>query len=169
MNITVNWGTKVISVPRAQLRLLQSSPTEIRELDSDDFRLALKALEADEGVACPDTHRHNTGVSVGGVTLARVIELINGYTVTFEDGQYAVNIVGSNNNISDRTNVNQVSVRSSNSSGLIAVNTGGGAQTGPNAAEIAAAVRANLLLELARLDVAVSTRSTIADIAAFAP
>jgi hypothetical protein len=65
-----------------------------------------------------DTHRHNTTVTVGGVTLARVIEIINGYTVTFEDGQYAVNLAGANSNVADVANVNQVSLRSANSAGL---------------------------------------------------
>jgi hypothetical protein len=48
-----------------------------------------------------------------------VIEIINDYTVTFEDGQYAVNLVGANSNIADRVNVNQVSVRAANSAGLV--------------------------------------------------
>jgi len=51
--------------------------------------------------------------------LARVVEIINDYTITFEDGQYAVNLVGANSNVADRVNVNQVSVRASNSAGLI--------------------------------------------------
>lgn len=116
--ISINWLTKVINVPRTDMSLVQASP-EIRELDLDDFRLTLKDLEDDEaGMPFLRTHNHNTTVSVGGVTLARVIEIINGYTVTFEDGQYAVNLVGANSNVSDVTNVNQVSVRSSNSAGL---------------------------------------------------
>jgi hypothetical protein len=57
-------------------------------------------------------------VSLGGLTYARVIEIINGYTITFEDGQYAVNLVGANSNVGDCVNVNQVSVRSANSAGL---------------------------------------------------
>ena len=121
MAITINWGTRVINVPRADMTLIQASP-EIRELDIDDFRLTLKDLEDDEaGMSFPATHNHVAPVTVGGVTLARIVELINGYTVTFEDGQYAVNLVGANSNISDKTNVNQVSVRSSNSAGLVQV------------------------------------------------
>ena len=53
------------------------------------------------------------------MTLARTVEIINGYTVTFEDGQYAVNLVGANSNVGDVVNVNQVSVRSANSAGLV--------------------------------------------------
>jgi hypothetical protein len=118
MATTVNWATKIINVGRADLLLIQASP-EIRQMDLDAFRLDLKALEAgEEGMSYLDTHTHNTTVTVGGVTLARVIEIINGYTVTFEDGQYAVNLVGANSNVADVANVNQVSVRSANSAGL---------------------------------------------------
>jgi hypothetical protein len=116
--LTIDWNTKIILVPRADMLLVQSVPTEIRELDIDAFRLELKSIEAGEGMPFVDTHRHNAPVTVGGVTLARVVEIINGYTITFEDGQYAVNLVGANSNISDVTNVNQVSVRSANSAGL---------------------------------------------------
>jgi len=119
MAITIDWGTKVISVPKADTTLIQSSPTEIRQLNLDTFRLILKDLEdSEEGMAYLRTHNHNTSVTVGGVTLARVVEIINGYTVTFEDGQYAVNLVGANSNVGDVVNVNQVSVRSANSAGL---------------------------------------------------
>lgn len=119
MAISINWGTKVINVPRADMLLLQTNPTEIRQLNLDTFRLELKDLEDSElGVTQLDTHRHNTSVTVGGVVLARVVEIINGYTVTFEDGQYAVNLVGANSNVGDVVNVNGVSVRSSNSAGL---------------------------------------------------
>ena len=121
MAISIDWGTKVISIPKADMTLVQSyPPVEIRELDIDAFRLALKDLEdGEEGMAFPNTHNHNTEVSVGGITLARVVEIINGYTITFEDGQYAVNLIGANSNIIDVLNPNQVSVRSSNSAGLI--------------------------------------------------
>lgn len=121
MAITINWATKVINVPKADLTLVQSVPTEIRSMDLNWFRLSLKDLEDDydQGIPFLDTHRHNTTVTVGGVELARVIEIINGYTVTFEDGQYAVNLFGANSNVADVTNVNQVSVRSANSAGLV--------------------------------------------------
>lgn len=120
MAISIDWGTRVINVPKADLTLIQSTPTEIREMNLDWFRLQLKDLEDDpEGMPFPDTHRHNTEVTVAGLTLARVIEIINGYTITFEDGQYAVNLVGANSNVADIVNVNQVSVRSFNSAGLI--------------------------------------------------
>lgn len=119
-SISVNWATKVIFVPRTYLTLIQPYPTEIRELNLNNFRLILKSLEDDEdGISYLQTHIHNTEVLLGGIVYARVIEIINDYTITFEDGQYAVNLVGANSNVGDRVNLNQVSVRSANSAGLI--------------------------------------------------
>jgi hypothetical protein len=119
MAISIAWGTKVIYVPKADTQIVQSLPTEVRQLNLNDFRLDLKALEAsEEGMPELDTHVHIAPITFGGVTLARVVEIINGYTVTFEDGSYAVNLVGANSNVADVTNVNQVSIRSSNSAGL---------------------------------------------------
>ncbi len=127
MAITINWATKVISVPKADMTLVQSSPSEIRELDVDAFRMTLKDLEDNvEGVPFSDTHTHNTEVTLGGLTLARVVAIIPPYTITFEDGQYAVNLVGANNNIADRVNLNQVSVRSNNSAGMIVTTSNSG-------------------------------------------
>jgi hypothetical protein len=120
MAISIDWANKIITIPRADLTLIQSTPVEIRELNLNLFRLELKDLEDNiEGMTFLDTHTHNTEVLLGGIVYARVIEIINGYTITFEDGQYAVNLVGANSNVGDRVNVNQVSVRSANSAGLI--------------------------------------------------
>lgn len=118
MAITVDWGTKVINVPKADMVLIQASP-EIRQLDVNTFRLALKDLEDDaEGMPHLNTHNHSPPVTVAGVPLARVVEIINGYSVTFEDGQYRVILVGANNNILDVANLNQVSIAPTNSAGL---------------------------------------------------
>lgn len=116
MAITINWATKVISIPQADLNFISGT---LYELDVNAFRLILRDLEDDsEGIPFDQTHSHNTEVTIGVIVFARFIEIINGYTITFEDGQYAVNLTGANNNISDVTNVNQVSIRSNNSAGL---------------------------------------------------
>ena len=123
--ITVDWKNKIIFVPKIAMTLVQSTPSVIYQLDLNVFRLTLKELEAEVidsgagGMSFEDTHQHNPPVTVGGVTLARVVEIINDYSVTFEDDQYAVNLVGANSNVGDRVNVNQVSVRSANSAGLV--------------------------------------------------
>ena len=117
--ITVNWGIKEIFVPKSEMILVQSTPIKIYQLNLNDFRKALNdAEDAEDGIIFLDTHDHVQPISVGGVDLARVVSIINDYTITFEDGQYAVNLVGANSNVGDRVNVNQVSVRSANSAGL---------------------------------------------------
>lgn len=123
MNITIDWGTKTIYIPKSELNLIQQFPIEIRELNINSFRMALKKEESTDGMLFPDTHRHNTIVTLSGIVFARVVEIINGYTVTFEDGNYAVNLVGANSNIADVVNLNKVSIRSANSAGLIQTTT----------------------------------------------
>ena len=124
MAISINWATKVINIPQDYLTDLGGG---IFELNVNTFRLDLRDIEDNEdGIPFQYTHTHNTEVTLGGLTLSRVVEIIAPYTITFEDGQYAVNLVGANNNIADRTNVNQVSVRSNNSAGMVTVNSGGG-------------------------------------------
>ena len=124
MSLSVNWATKVITVPQSYLASLGGS---YYELDVDKFRLDLKDIEdSEEGMAFLDTHRHNTEVILGSITLARTVEIINGYTVTFGDGQYVVTLTGANNNILDVINFNQVSIQSSNTAGLIVKEIGSG-------------------------------------------
>lgn len=129
MAISVNWPSKIITVPQADLTHVTGT---LYELDTNVFRLALKDLEdSEEGQVWPDTHRHNTEVTVAGVTYARVIEIINGYTVVFTpDAQWSVRLVGSNNNIFDVENgiltQNQVQVIPTNSAGLQTVVSGSG-------------------------------------------
>lgn len=122
MTVSVNWSTKVITVQQADLTLVSGS---LYELDVDQFRLTLRSLEDDaEGLPFPTTHNHSSDLTIGGVTYAPVVEIINGYTITFEDGQYRVSLIGANNNIADVTNLNQVSVQSNNSGGLVNGNIG---------------------------------------------
>jgi hypothetical protein len=118
---TVDHLTKVISIPQADLTLISGT---IYSMDSNQFRLDLKDWEDSEyGMAMPTTHNHNTTVTIAGITYARTIEIINGYSLEFEDGQYTVIIEGSNNNFHDVLNgilvQNQVQVIPSNSAGLV--------------------------------------------------
>jgi hypothetical protein len=121
MAIQVNWVTGEIYVPKADTTLLTSTPYEIRQLDTDAFRKELRDLEDDvEGRWVSErTHEHNTEVTIGGVTFARQVIILPPYTVTFENGNWGVILVGSNNNIFDVNNKNTVSVYPTNSAGLI--------------------------------------------------
>lgn len=125
MSISINWLNKVISVPKSYLTFLGGTTYQ---LDVDQFRLDLKDIEDSEtGIVYPKTHNHNTSITLSGVTYSRSIEIINGYTIQFEDDQYTVKCIGANHNISDVKVVNQVSLIIGNSAGLITVSGGGGA------------------------------------------
>ena len=121
MAYTVDWPNGIINIPKSDLTLIQSSPTEIYELNLNTFHLTLRDLQEDEneGRPWPTTHQHNTEVTISGIQYARQVLLSDYYSVTFEDGQYAVNFIGANTNLQDKVNVNQVSVRPNNSGGLI--------------------------------------------------
>ena len=124
MPISIDWGTKVISVPQSYLTHIAGV---YYEMDVDQFRLDLKDLEDSvEGMPFLDTHEHFPDVTVGGVTLAPVVRIINGYTVTFENGAYSVTLKAANNNILDALNFNNVSVSSTNSAGLQVYTSGSG-------------------------------------------
>lgn len=124
MAISINWPTGEIYVPQSFLTPLGG---DRYELDVNAFRLALKDLEDDaEGMPWPNTHVHNTEQTLAGATYARQVVILSPYTVTFEDGQYTVVAVGANHNLADVKNVNQVSMITSNSAGLITVVSGSG-------------------------------------------
>jgi len=119
--ISINPATKVIFIPQNYLAFISGT---LYELDTNQFRKDLKNLEDDSiMMAFERTHRHNTEVVLLGTTFARVIEIINGYSITFEDLPYSVKLVGSNNNFFDVDggilNRNQVQVISTNSAGSI--------------------------------------------------
>lgn len=119
MIISINHLTRVIYVPKSSLTLVDGV---LYELDVDAFRLALKDYEDDaDGMTLLDTHRHNSIVSLSGVSYSQTFEVINGYTVEFEDGQYVVRCVGANHNLADVKVPNQVSMIVGNSAGLVVV------------------------------------------------
>jgi hypothetical protein len=130
MAITIDYSNPaqyVINVPRADMTLVSSSPTEIRQLNIDDFRATLGDLQDDaEGMVFPTAFVHTAPLTVAGVTLARVVEILDPYVIEFEDGQYNVNIVGGNSNLSDVTIKNQVGLNTANSAGLQQVTSGSG-------------------------------------------
>lgn len=124
MAFSIDWNTYVINIPRADMLLVQSTPTEVRQLNIIDLRTYLRDTEDnDDGMPQPTTHDYSAPKDIGGVSLAPVVELLYPYTLTFEDGQYAVNITGGNSNLADKVNINQVSIRTANSAGLIDLST----------------------------------------------
>ncbi len=123
MAVTCDWGTQTFFVPKADLTPVAGT---LYECDTNWLRQQIAALMDDSnGIVFVDAFRHNTEVLVAGTTFARTIEIINGFKLEFEDGQYTVRLTGSNNNFFDVANgilvQNQVQIISQNSAGLVAV------------------------------------------------
>ena len=101
MASSIDYPTKVISVPQADMTLVSGTfyrlPTETK------FRVDVNILMADEtGIVFEDSINHNTEVTIAGVTYARFIELINGYAVKMTpDSQFTCELTESNNNLHD--------------------------------------------------------------------
>ena len=134
MAVTIAWSTKIITVPQSYCTLISGSNYEF---DVAQFHLDLRDLEdSEEGVPFDNTHTHNTSLTLAGATYARTVEIINGYTITFEatGSPWTAVCVGANHNVGDVKNVNHVSLIVGNSAGLIEVDTGGGG--GSSAADI---------------------------------
>jgi len=140
MPVTVDWSTKIITVPVDFMTLASGTPgtgdmqvdPALYELDVNALRLALKDIEDGEGMPFLDTHRHNGEVTISGVTYARSFEIINGYTVLFDTGtydHYTVRCINANHNIADVRQPNSVSLIIGNSAGLITVASGSGLST----------------------------------------
>ena len=118
----IYWNEKVIVIPRNMLEHVEGS---IYQLDIHTLKKLLTYLEASKmGIAHDKIIYHETETVISNVTYARKIMFINGYTITFENGNYGVNLYGANHNLMDVLNLNNVSVRAQNSAGLITIYTG---------------------------------------------
>ena len=116
---TVAWNTFVITVPQSFLTPISGTSYQ---LSTNAFRNALKNIEdSEDGMPFSKTHSHNGEVLLGGIVYARTLEILAPYTITFEETgtPYSVALVGSNNNILDRTNLGTVQILSNNSAGLV--------------------------------------------------
>ena len=134
MAITIDYSDNitpqyVIQIPRLDmLDVTGASPTEIRELDLNTFRQNLANLgdDAASGIVYPTSFMHTAPLTVAGVVLARVVEILTPFVILFEDGLYNVNVVGGNSNIADRVVKNQVGVNTANSAGATVISSGSG-------------------------------------------
>lgn len=155
MSMSINHTTKVIAIPKADTTFVETNATtgyEIRSYDEYELMRELADyLDSEAGIALPNAFTHATEVTISGVIYARAISFLAPYTITFENDTYQVKLVGgSNNNMLDVLNPNNVSVIPANSAGLQTVVSGSGV-TEQDKLDIAAAVRTEIAVELARL------------------
>lgn len=119
MAYTVDWISKVVTIPTSDLILVSGTRYQ---LNMWDFLLEIRRLESafDGGLWAESIVDHgNTRVDFAGVDYAPFDEIINGYLITFTGAALRVDLVGSNNNLVDVFYAPGVSVVPSNSAGLI--------------------------------------------------
>jgi hypothetical protein len=128
MALQPDWVNKVITIPKADLTIISGT---LYSLDIPSLKLWLGLLSTTtEGMMYDWIFNHNPEATIVGTTYARLLEIINGYQIEFEDGQYTVKLIGANTNVHDVQGGilvrNQVQVIPSNSAGLIVVTQGSG-------------------------------------------
>lgn len=120
MSYAVNWVTGLITIPRADLTLISGNQYR---LNTADFHKEIRRLEwlFDEGIWALQVIKYTEPETLGGTPFAPRIKVINNYTIAFEEfaGVYSVEIDGANTNIADVTIVNNVSIRTKNTGGLV--------------------------------------------------
>ncbi len=133
MSYSVIWNTGVITIPVTDLQLVSGSRYQLL---MSDFHKEIRRLEwaFDEGMAWPQILDHTIAkLDFAGADYAPFDEIINGYTVKFGPGPSRVDLIGSNNNISDVLIANGIAVVTFNSAGLQLVSVGSGLSTGQDA------------------------------------
>lgn len=128
MAVSIDWATKEITVPKADLTQPGASTSFFTYNTDGGFWEDVKAAEASEiGIVFGDLVDRNAPYTIGGVTYAPKVEVLPPANVTFEDADYTVALQGSNNNIFDKENgvlnKNNVLVIPGNSAGLQIVET----------------------------------------------
>jgi len=126
MSYSVNWVSKVVSIPTTDLTLVSGTRYS---LTMSDFLAEVRRLEwaFTEGLWAPAIVDHtNTRTDFAGANYAPFDDMINGYTVEFTGVADRVDLLGSNNNLVDILIPTGVSIVPSNSAGLQIVETSSG-------------------------------------------
>jgi len=152
MSYIVNWITKVISVPTADLTFVSGTRYS---LNMSDFLTEIRRLEWDfsGGLWAITILDHtNTRFDFAGVNYAPFDDMLNGYTVIFTGVATRIDLLGSNNDIIDVLIPSGIAIVPNNSAGLQVVDSGG-------AGGLTVEEHNHLIaLDTADLDVAISTR-----------
>lgn len=127
MSYTVNWTTKVISIPLGDLTLVSGV---VYSLDATDFWLEVRRLEASpaDGLWAIQALEYVNSQLLSGITYVPIVKLINGYTWEVATTNIVVAMEGPNNNLLDAfIPGNGISVLANNSAGKQTVTSGASA------------------------------------------
>lgn len=97
MAYSVNWITRVITIPVSDMTLISGTEYDIT---ATDFQSEVRRLEWDFGSLWADQILHwSDSKTLLGTTYAPFVEVINGYTVAFDVAASRVNLRGGNMNL----------------------------------------------------------------------
>ena len=126
MAYTVNWTTKVFTVPLSDLTLVSGNNYT---LDTSDFWIEVRRLEASaatgDGLWAEQALEFVNTQTLSGLEYSAIVKLINGYTWDIDSTNINVSLLGKNSNLLD-TYIpgNGISVLANNSAGKIITGSG---------------------------------------------
>lgn len=113
MALLLEWSTKIITVPKTELTLVSGTHYTITV---DYWWQLLREANYDaEGMVFDTMYNSIAPTS----STPRIVEVVNGYTVQFENGLYSVEFINGNTNFRDVEIKNTVSVGTNNTTGFI--------------------------------------------------
>lgn len=129
MSYSVNWTTKVVTVPLADLTLISGSNYS---LDVADFWIEMRRLEASpgDGLWAEQAIEYINTQVLSGITYSAIVKLVNGYTWKTDTTDKNIFLIGFNSNLLDTfIPGNGISVLANNSAGKISAEAGSGGAT----------------------------------------
>jgi len=126
MAYSVNWTTKVITIPLTDLTLVSGSNYT---LDVEDFWIEARRLEASpgDGLWAEQIVEFVNTQTLSGIVYSAIVKVINGYTWNTNTTNKNISLIGKNSNLLDVFIPGDgISVLANNSAGKITISEGGG-------------------------------------------
>jgi hypothetical protein len=127
MSYSVDWATKIITVPLADLTLISGSNYS---LNAGDFWIEMRRLEASpgDGLWAEQAVEYVNTQVLSGITYSAIVKLINSYTWNTDTTNKNIFLIGFNSNLLDVFIPGSgISVLANNSGGKIDAGGGAGA------------------------------------------
>jgi hypothetical protein len=119
MSYSVNWTTRVVTIPLADMTLISGTNYS---LNTDDVWLEMRRLEAlpTEGLWVEQSIEYVNTQILSGITYSAIVKMINGFTWDTDTTNKTISLLGFNSNLLDTFIPGSgVSVLANNSGGLI--------------------------------------------------
>ncbi len=126
MAYSVNWATKVVTVPLTDLTLVSGFNYT---LDTGDFWIEMRRLEASagDGLWAEQVIEYANTQLLSGLTYSAIVKMINGYTWNTDTTNKTISLLGFNSNLLDTFIPGSgISVLANNSAGKQTITSGSG-------------------------------------------